>query len=485
MKTSRPVESGGKPYDVNRRALYAMTEQGKGRQALADFCTIMGMPPPPLDSSWALHSDNIHESAMKFMHGELVEAGIRLRQQLKKEDDSITDSSLLNVTVSFDGTWHHRGFKSSHGVGVAMSVDTGQILDAVVLSKSCPTCEKNRNAKSREDFDAWYVQHKESGNCQQNFDGPSTSMETEAAKIIWQRSIELHKMQYINILSDGDNKTLSALNELMPYGENAAIQKLDCINHVHKRLGTGLRNLLKSCSQIKGGKGGLTKNMIDKLANYYRNAIMSHTTKSKDQVDIGNAVAKMQKSIMASLYHSVYNENPSLQHQHCYEPWCKWFQDQKDGTNTYHHEDQKQKRLPQNFLPHMVPLYTRLSNADLLRRCVPGLTQNQNESYNSTVWKRCPKEKNFGAKAVETAVASATIAWNIGATAQVHLLGGLGLTVFPYCKIGVATKDQKRLYHSRRSAASKEKQKLSKTLNARKESAAKKVFGIDYQPGQL
>ena len=37
---SRHVDSVGKIYDVNRRASYAITEQGKGWQALADFCTV-------------------------------------------------------------------------------------------------------------------------------------------------------------------------------------------------------------------------------------------------------------------------------------------------------------------------------------------------------------------------------------------------------------------------------------------------------------
>ena len=44
---------------------------------------------------------------------------------------------IIDVVISYDGTWHHRGFKSSHGVGVVMSVDAGEILDAAVISKSC------------------------------------------------------------------------------------------------------------------------------------------------------------------------------------------------------------------------------------------------------------------------------------------------------------------------------------------------------------
>ena len=70
-------------------------------------------------------------------------------------------------------------------------------------------------------------------------------MEIEAAKILWVRSLEMHNMQYVSILSDGDSKTLASLNEQMPYGPQVVVTKFDCINHVHKRLGTGLQNLIK------------------------------------------------------------------------------------------------------------------------------------------------------------------------------------------------------------------------------------------------
>ena len=48
-------------------------------------------------------------------------------------------------------------------------------------------------------------------------------METAAAKAIWSRSITKHNMRYVAMLGDGDNKTLQALNDLKPYGENVQI----------------------------------------------------------------------------------------------------------------------------------------------------------------------------------------------------------------------------------------------------------------------
>ena len=72
--------------------------------------------------------------------------------------------------------------------------------------------------------------------------------------------------------------------------------------------------------------------------------------------------------------------------------------DQSFSTQT------KNNKLPASFLPYMLPLYTRLSVEALLKRRVAGLTQNQNESFNATIWKRCPKERNFGTAAVQRAL---------------------------------------------------------------------------------
>ena len=488
MLTSKQVNVGrGKAFDVNRRAVLAMSEQGKGREALASFCGIMGMQPPSASNSWMMHKEFICNTSMKLMQEEFIEAGQRLRKQLKQDDDSITESSELEVTVSFDGTWHHRGFKSSNGVGVAMSVDTGEILDAVVLSKTCSTCQKHRAEKTPEEFEIWQLQHKNDGECEQNFDGPSANMETAASKILWARSVQLHNMRYMKMLSDGDNKTLASLNEQLPYGPDAVIEKVDCVNHVHKRLGTGLRNLLKTSPHIKGGRGGLTKAMIDKLSQYYRGAIMCHATKTKEPGEIKLAVSNMKQAIMASLCHNVYNKDASEQHKYCSDLWCKWKQDQRDGTESYDHSSQKSKRLPENYLSHMIGLYERLSEERLLKRCLPGLTQNQNEAFNSTIWQRCPKERYFGAKSVNLALASASMSWNIGKASQTKLLNALNLAIFPYTLQAFVRKDKKRIENAKNASSAKQKlkRKSKKTEQSRQEKIARRQHGVDYAPGQM
>jgi len=52
-------------------------------------------------------------------------------------------------------------------------------------------------------------------------------METAAAVTIWSRSVQKHKMRYMSMLSDGDNKTLHALNKNQVYGPSFQITKLE------------------------------------------------------------------------------------------------------------------------------------------------------------------------------------------------------------------------------------------------------------------
>ena len=78
--------------------------------------------------------------------------------------------------------------------------------------------------------------------------GSSGMMEPEAAKVLWKRSLELHNMRYTTMVGDGDSMTFDSILASKPYGD-IVIKKEECLNHVAKRLGTALRNLVQNCSK--------------------------------------------------------------------------------------------------------------------------------------------------------------------------------------------------------------------------------------------
>ncbi|KAK3911398.1 Autophagy-related protein 11 [Frankliniella fusca] len=70
-------------------------------------------------------------------------------------------------------------------------------------------------------------------------------------------------MRYTSVLSDGDATTIAHPNEIKTYGDDMIIIKEECVNHVGKRLGTALRNLVKEEKArgvtLEGKKAGALK----------------------------------------------------------------------------------------------------------------------------------------------------------------------------------------------------------------------------------
>lgn len=175
------------------------------------------------------------------------------------------------------------------------------------------------------------------------------------------------------------------------------VTKLDCIGHVQKRLGTALRELKRrSTGKLKDGKsvGGkghrLSDKTIDKLQEYYGKAIRRNITKNAKSVsEINKAVKDMQNAIYAVLYHCTLLSDSEKRHKFCpkqTDSWCQYARTKKEVESKTHY-------LHPVFLDFLLPTFTHLSERSLLLRCLPGYSQNQNESLNGVVWSKAPKHK--------------------------------------------------------------------------------------------
>lgn len=111
-----------------------------------------------------------------------------------------------------------------------------------------------------------------------------------------------------------------------------------------------------------GGKGKLTNSLIDKLQNYYGIAIRSNT----------GDLSGMKSAIYASLFHCVSSKKRNL-HNHCPdgpESWCRYKQDKANNTKLY----KPGPGIPDNIIALIKPIYNRLSNDELLNKCLDGKT---------------------------------------------------------------------------------------------------------------
>lgn len=240
-----------------------------------------------------------------------------------------------------------------------------------------------------------------------------------------------------------------------------------------KTLGTALRKLKKGKKGL-AGKGKLTHSMIDKLQNYYGIAIRSNS---------GN-LAEMKSNVLATLFHCASTDKRPL-HTYCpngESSWCGYKRDQANKTSTYKHG----KGLPLPIIAELKPVYARLSEDDLLRKCLDGKTQNQNESSNGLIWNRIPKTVFVGTNGFQLGVYDAVAHFNIGAKATIKVLRTLGISPGAFCLAGVQQADNLRVKKSIYKADNKNKtRKVLRGKRKRQSDKHEEKEGKTYSKGSF
>lgn len=103
-----------------------------------------------------------------------------------------------------------------------IGIETGKVIDVEVLSSFCKACESKPLLNP---------------DCKKNHAGSAGKMEVIGMKRIFLLSEANRKLQYVKYLGDGDTKTFLKISKAQSYGE-LPIEKLECIGHVQKRMGT-------------------------------------------------------------------------------------------------------------------------------------------------------------------------------------------------------------------------------------------------------
>ncbi|KAJ8377933.1 hypothetical protein AAFF_G00249960 [Aldrovandia affinis] len=240
-------------------------------------------------------------------------------------------------------------------------------------------------------------------------------MEQEAAERMWARSVNRHQVCYTEMLSDGDSAAFREVVALNPY-PGIIVEKLECINHAHKRMGTALREL-NSQGKLGGkGAGKLTAKKCKSLQNYYRGAILNNQ----------KSIDGMKAAIWAGLLHSMSSdENPM--HTRCSLSWCWYRKAEEDGDIPDSHTQHTQNFLTREVGQKLIPVYHRMLSDSLLQRMQHGGTQNANECLNSVIWARCQKTVFVGKSRIEAAAGMAIATFNEGACAMLGAMERLWL----------------------------------------------------------
>ena len=124
------------------------------------------------------------------------------------------------------------------------------------------------------------------------------------------------------------------------------------------------------------------------------------------------------------------------------DSWCKYQADKKlNNTNTY----KEKTGIPAIIRETIRPVFISLSDEKLLSKCLHGKTQNNNESLNGLIWKRCPKDVFIGCTTLELGVASAIISFNDGLGGAVTVFSELSISPGKYTDEHCLEKDNDRI----------------------------------------
>lgn len=461
--TSRTIktetsERGMKRFEVNVRGVYAMRTVGLDHTGLEKICCMMNIPKPMTVKNFNNISDLLGNAAKTVAEKSMNDAVTELKKS--------KNIDILDIGVSVDGTWQRRGFSSLNGVVAAISVDNGKVIDVEPMSRYCRECAVNtrRLQDDEEALEIWKARHRD--DCKLTCDGSAPSMEPEGTRRIFSRSIEIRRVRYIGFYGDGDSKAFLVVEDI--YG-NIKVIKFECIGHYQKRVGCRLRKLKK---RIKGLRS-LTEAIIDKLQNYFGIALRCNCT----------SVDEMAEAIMASLFHVCSSKDRNL-HDHCMKgpnSWCQYQRDISNKTNLY----RPGPGLTDEVIKHVKPIYLDLIKPQVLAKCLHGMTQNQNESFNSMIWERIPKYRYCSYNKLKFGVYDAVCNFNDGRQASLEILKKANVEPGYYTTSACISMNIKRkrsaVYHH--NSAVQKARKIIRAQRKRKVDKNKKKEGNVYKSG--
>lgn len=516
-----------KSFEINRKLVFVMRLLGVGLAGIKVFTSMMEFGSNFGETAYYNAVQKISKATEAVFLSVIKKAGAE--EKLMNKENGNPENEL---SVSGDGTWAKRGFSSLLGVITLIGKYSGKVLDVVTKSSLCGICLNQQKNLNKVDFEIWYEsEHKET--CNRNHEGSAGKMEVDGVIEMFLRSLSLHAAKYVNYIGDGDSKTFKNLLDANVY-INTIVNKLECVLHVGKRMFRRLTDakknivieekFLKNAEKVKFQKEkkeneikmkeqeNLKKNVSNekpvpkKRGRKPKSAVLNiekefvvapiqekvKTTKLTGKVmremstyfslaiqRNPNSTANMKKEILAGYYHKISTDaNP--QHEFCDIKWCTYLQS-KEKNLEYKHKPALELLAQKN----VKEIYDDLTDEKLLKRCLGKNTQNNNESFNKTIWQFAPKHIYHGKEVIELSAWLAAIIYNEGLSPILKIYEGIGVAVGNYAANFVIARDRVRIHgaeHRSTELAKKRKSDQQKEKN-QEQVEYEQAEGLLYAPG--
>ncbi|GFT76875.1 uncharacterized protein TNCV_4931661 [Trichonephila clavipes] len=140
------------------RIVKGILSLGLGYSALEKFYMHMNLR--------IMSSKTFNSYKAKALNGHLVGSNqllLDVRKNVRVAYGSKNDKYIIDIGVSYDGSWLTRGHTSNIGVGCVIDLLTGFVIDYEVMSKRCGECEQTKFALEEDSagFRIWYEGHQD------------------------------------------------------------------------------------------------------------------------------------------------------------------------------------------------------------------------------------------------------------------------------------------------------------------------------------
>lgn len=214
----------------------------------------------------------------------------------------------------------------------------------------------------------------------------------------------------------------------------------------------------------------LTLKLLRKLSTYYGLAII----RNKDSLE------NMRNEIWATFYHYISTDKKP-QHERCPKGADSWCAYQKAQATNSLEKFKHPPALSEEAQTILKPIYEDLSKDDLLKRCLGGNTQNNNESFNMCVWSIAPKHLFCGHETVEIATHLAACIFNEGFATILKVMEIMEIKIGRTALIYAEKRDDKRV----RTADRRSSEIFKRARKSRREEISQEIEQMDEAEGVL
>ena len=196
-------------YDINYRIVLVMCILlGIGLNSIKNFCAFMELP--------HLIFQSCYDKFVKAIDTAVSNVCVHSITNPVVEEKRLSEQKGINngISVSGDGSWRKRGFSSLFGVTTRIGSFSGKIVDIIVKSKYCMSCEF-WSLKGTAEYEEWKTDLE--NQCSSKHAGSAGKMVVRLIIEMFSRSEALHNVKYCTYIGDGDSKIYKGIVDAQGY----------------------------------------------------------------------------------------------------------------------------------------------------------------------------------------------------------------------------------------------------------------------------